>query len=122
MGANDAAEMLEVAKQETVRLERALTAAHKAEIAIRSRHALEQFGDCVECGQKFPCVTVQILDTAAAHVTATTSRFLTETVILALLAQYGPVQIAEWIDAWFTSPEDIRSDMEMNLFTTGRTT
>lgn len=31
---------------------------------LREIHAEEMFGDCVECGQLFPCRTIQVLEVA----------------------------------------------------------
>jgi hypothetical protein len=73
MGVNDAAEMLAVAIEECVRLERevaVLSSQASRELArstsadghLRGIHQMELFGDCVECGQKFPCRTIQVLN------------------------------------------------------------
>ncbi len=73
MGVNDAAEQLEVAIEECVRLERevaALSAQASRELArmmsadstLRGIHQMELFGDCVEDGQRFPCQTIQVLN------------------------------------------------------------
>jgi len=78
MGVNDAAEMLEVAKVECVRLERALAEVvavadrelwrgQTMDSSLRELHKMELFGDCVEDGQRFPCHTVQALDIFRAH-------------------------------------------------------
>jgi len=78
MGVNDAAEMLEVAKAECVRLEREVAAVNalasrglarmrSTDDTLREFHVMELFGDCVECGQRFPCRTVQVLNVVRDH-------------------------------------------------------
>jgi hypothetical protein len=78
MGNNDAAEMLEVAKEECVRLERELAVVgsfasrelarmQSTDAALRGIHVMELFGDCVEDGQRFPCRTIQVLNVVRAH-------------------------------------------------------
>ena len=78
MGVNDAAEQLEVAIEECVRLEREVAAVsavasrelarmQSTDAALREFHVMELFGDCVECGQRFPCRTVQVLNVVRDH-------------------------------------------------------
>lgn len=64
MGNNDAAEQLEVARAECVRLELELSTGQSAARTVRAIHAREMFGDCVEDGQPFPCRTIRTLDIA----------------------------------------------------------
>ena len=39
----------------------------QANAALRVIHVREEFGDCVEDGEPFPCRTVQVLDFVAAR-------------------------------------------------------
>jgi hypothetical protein len=55
MGVNDDREMLDVAQATVAELDRKL-------VALRRIHTAEQFGDCVEDGDPYPCATIRILD------------------------------------------------------------
>jgi hypothetical protein len=118
MGANDAREMLEAAKDDNAILERALRAAWVAEKAVRALHQQEQFGDCVEDGQRFPCSTIRVMDYASTQVQHESDRlpkFIEPLVLTAVLETRTPPAAAEWLLRWFAASPARRADLEAEI-------